>query len=107
MINDQSTQEVRLRGETIEYLEQRIAEAVKQGMREVLTDKEVVGLFIGAAVDNFQRKASERTGDFVLSGLKAAVHKAAWFLGLGLVVYSIGGWSAVAKLWHTLWGAAA
>lgn len=100
-------EEVRLRDETIEYLELRIAEAVKQGMREVLTDKEVVGQFIGAAVENFQKKASERTGEFVLGGIKAAVHKAAWFVGLGLVVYSIGGWSAVAKLWHTLWGAAA
>jgi hypothetical protein len=97
-------EEVRLRDETIDYLELRIAEAVKQGMKEVLTDKVVVGEFISAAVENFQRKASERTGDFVLGGLKAALHKAAWFLGLGLVVYSIGGWAAVAKLWAALWG---
>jgi hypothetical protein len=103
---DKEAAEVRLRDETIDYLEQRIAVAVKIGMKEVLTDKEVVGQFIGAAVENFQKKASERTGAFVLGGIKAAIHKAAWFLGLGLMVYSIGGWAAVAKLWHALWGPA-
>jgi hypothetical protein len=101
---EEKAEEVRLTDKTIDYLELRIAEAVKHGMREVLTDKEVVGQFISAAVENFQKKASERTGEFVLGGIKAAMHKAAWFVGLGLVVYSIGGWAAVAKVWHAVWG---
>jgi DNA-binding ferritin-like protein len=101
-----SQAEVRLTDKTIEYLEEKMAQAVRQGMKDVLTDKEVVGQFLSAAMETFQQRASQKTGDFVLGGIKAAAHKAAWFLGLGLVVYSIGGWAAVAKLWHTLWGSA-
>lgn len=98
--------EVGLKGETIDYLEKRIANAVKLGLRDVLTDKDVVNGFVGAALETIQQRASQRTGDFVLSGLKAAIHKAAWFVGLGLIVYSIGGWTAVAKVWQSLWGSA-
>jgi cell division protein FtsI/penicillin-binding protein 2 len=104
MAAEQKAAEVRLTDETIEYLETKMAEAVRQGMRDVLTDKETVGAFFSAAVDAFQTRASEKTGEFVLGGLKVALHRAAWFFGLGLIVYSVGGWTAVAKVWAAVWG---
>lgn len=84
-------------------LERHVRAAVRQGMRDVLSDREAIDAFWSAAFDVMQTRATTQTGRFVLGGVRAAMHRAAWFLALGLVVYSMGGWTAVTKLFHTLW----
>lgn len=80
-----------------------VREAVAEGIRDVLSDKEALGVFWSSAYDQLQQSATQHTGRFVITGIKAAVTKGSMFLLLGMLIYSIGGWSAVAKLWHSFW----
>lgn len=97
--------EAKLADESITHLESLMRQAVKDGVAEVLTDRATIDAFWSAAFDVMQRRATVQTGKFVLGGVRAAAHRAAWFVALGLVVYSLGGWTAVSKLIHSAWGA--
>ena len=93
--------EVRLTDETIDYLEQRLAGAMVKAMRESMTE-EVAREFWGAGVKVLREQATEHTGRFVLGGLSGLARRVGTFLLLGGVVYAIGGWAALAKLWQAL-----
>lgn len=98
--------EVRLTDETIAYLQKLMAaavsEAVRSGIEGAITE-ETAAKFWGAGLGMVQKHAAEHTGRFVLGGLKGLASKALWFLLLGGVVYAVGGWSALAKLWTAIW----
>lgn len=81
---------------------QIVREAVAEGMREVLTDDEVLNKFLTALVKQLQSAATKNTGKFVLGSVRAVIARGSTFLLLGMLVYSVGGWSAVAKLWHSM-----
>lgn len=79
-----------------------VREAVAEGIRDVLKDKELIGMFWSGAVEHLQQTATKNTGKFVLGSVKAVIARGSTFLLLGMLVYSVGGWSAVAKLWHSM-----
>jgi hypothetical protein len=54
-----------------------------------------------------QEEAQANTGRFVLRGLIGLVKKLSTFVVLGGMVYAIGGWTALGKLWHALFGTGA
>lgn len=81
---------------------QVVREAVADGMREVLTDDEVLNKFLTALVKQLQSAATKNTGKFVLGSVRAVIARGSTFLLLGMLVYSIGGWAAVAKLWQSM-----
>ena len=79
-----------------------ISEAVSDGIRDVMTDPEALGRFWDAAFEQIQSRAQIHTGRFLLSGLSTIARRAMMFLALGLLVYALGGWSALVKLWQVL-----
>lgn len=76
--------------------------AVAAGIKEVLDDEEAVGKFWGAAFAQLQQRAAESTGQWVLGGLRALASKISMFVGLAALVYALGGWAALAKLWAVM-----
>lgn len=88
-----------------EQLAAAVRSAVADAIREVLADKEAVGAFWGAAFAQLQERATTRTGRWVLGSVSAAASKLWMAVALSMLLYSLGGWAAVAKLWHSLWSA--
>lgn len=82
-----------------------VRQAVADGLRDACNDREAVGNFWRAAFEQLQAQAQARTGKWVLRNFWRISSKLAMFIGIGMLVYSIGGWTAVAKLWHATWGA--
>ena len=88
-------QEVRLTDATIEYLEEKMAKAVRDGIREGISDG-TAEAFWAAGFKVLQKQAADHTGRFVLGGLWGLVRRISVFLALGGVIYALGGWSALA-----------
>lgn len=93
--------EVRLTKETLDYLDTRIEVAVQSGVRSAMTE-DTAKLFWSAGLSVLQDQASTHAGRFVLGGLWGLVRKLSMFLLLGGIVYAIGGWAALLKLWHVI-----
>lgn len=85
-----------------EETKQAMREAVASGIREVLSDKEIVADFWSGAFEQLQESAQRHTGRILLGSLGAVAKRVGLFVTLGLIVYAIGGWSAIVKLWHAL-----
>lgn len=81
---------------------QIVREAVAEGIRDVLKDKDSIDTFWSGALQHLQQTATKSTGKLVLGSVRAVIARGTTFLLLGMLVYSIGGWSAVAKLWHSM-----
>ncbi len=93
--------EVRLTDETIEYLEQKIAQAVRDGIAGAITE-DAAARFWGAGLTVLEKQATAQTGKLVLSGLSGLVSKGFLFLLIGGLVYAVGGWTALAGLLKAL-----
>lgn len=93
--------EVRLTDETIDYLEQRLAGAMAKAVSQSMTE-EVAKEFWAAGIKVLREQAAQRTGRFVLGGLGGLASRVGTFILLGGLVYAIGGWAALAKLWQAL-----
>lgn len=94
--------DVTLAPETLAFMEQRMAAAVEAGIKGAITE-ETAAAFWSAGLRVLQKQASEHTGRFVIGGLWGLARKAGTFLALGGIVYAIGGWTALAKLWQVVW----
>jgi hypothetical protein len=93
---------VNLTPEALEHLETRMAAAVASGIRQAMTEDNAAA-FWSAGIRVLQRQASEHTGRFVIGGLAAIVRKLSLFMVAGGIVYAIGGWAALAKMWQIVW----
>lgn len=81
-----------------------MAQAVKDGLQSVLNEQTAEVLW-AAGFNVLQRQATQHAGRFVLGGLWELFRKLGLFLVLGGIVYAIGGWSALAGLFKTLFTA--
>lgn len=99
-----SPQEVRLTAETINYLKEEIATAVAAGIKGAINEQTAKQFWV-AGLEILQQQAQEKTGKFVIGGVWAGLRKLALFIALGLIVYSNGGWAALAKMWVAIKGA--
>lgn len=79
-----------------------IREAVADGLRQVLGDKAIVAQFWDGAFEALQQRAQHQTGRFLLGTLGVVARKAVMFCAIGLIVYSLGGWAALVKLWNAM-----
>ena len=93
--------EVRLTEDTGEWLEQKMAAAVREGIKGAMTE-ETAAAFWAAGLEVLQKQATQHAGRFVLGGLWGLARKASLFIALGSIVYAIGGWNALATLFKTL-----
>lgn len=81
----------------------RTRDAMPEAIRKVVTDEQTMSLFWAAAFDSLQASAQRHTVNLVFSGLKAVAARALLFVSLGLIVYAVGGWTALVKLWSVVW----
>ncbi len=89
-------EEVRLKEETLQHMSGLMREAVRDGVRDLVT-QETIEQFWAGGLAMLQKQAAQRTGKFVLGGLAGLAQKAAVFLVLGGALYAWGGWAALAK----------
>lgn len=87
--------EVRLTDETISYLEEKMAKAVREGITAAINEENATK-FWAAGLSVLQKQASEHAGRFVIGGLWGLTRKLMLFTMLGGAVYAFGGWSALA-----------
>ena len=97
--------EVRLTKSTIEFLEARLEESMRRVIKESI-NQESARLFWEAGIAVVREEATQHTGRFVLGGIKGVAAKGFTFMMLGSIVYAIGGWAGLAKLWAVLFNAA-
>ena len=95
--------EVRLTEDTGEWLEQKMAAAVREGIKGAMTE-ETAAAFWAAGLTVLQKQATQHAGRFVLGGLWGLARKASLFFMLGGIVYALGGWAALAALAKTIFG---
>lgn len=75
-----------------------IAAAVEAGIIRAVSNPDLWA----AATAAIQQQAKARAGGWLFSGLSAMLSRLGWFLMLGVAVYTLGGWSALAgafKAW--------
>lgn len=77
--------------------------ALGQTIKDVIADDEAMDNLWSSAFNSLQRSAQTHTSRVLFSGLKAIASRMMLFVALGLIVYSIGGWSALVKLWSVVW----
>lgn len=98
-------QEVLLRTETIDHLDAKIAQAVRDGIKGAMNE-ETAAAFWSAGLTLLRKQATERAGQAVIGGLWSLMQRIMLFLFLGGLVYSVGGWSALANLFKAVFGGA-
>ncbi len=79
---------------------------VKQAVREVIAEEilteEAAKKFWLAGLEVLQEQAQNHAGRYVLGSLSAMFRKITIFVLIGGLVYAVGGWSALAGLFKTL-----
>lgn len=93
--------EVRLTAETIAYLNEQVRLSVAEGISDAMT-KENAKAFWAAGLEVLRDEAEDHAGRFVIGGLWGLARKLSMFLFLGGIVYALGGWTALARLWSLL-----
>jgi hypothetical protein len=74
-----------------------VQQAVANGIRDAVSDPALWA----AAVVAMQTHAKSEAGGWLINLIKAALSKVLLFGTVGLAVYSIGGWSALAAFFQT------
>ena len=106
-MSEKENQECDLHGKLCPNITVQMRSAVSDGVRDLLADKsavsDAVAIFWATAFEQLQAQASAKTGQWVLGGVRAVISRMLVFVGLGMLVYSVGGWAAVLKFWHAIW----
>lgn len=71
--------------------EDKLREAVAQGIREAVSDPELWAQMLKAV----QAHAQQEAGGWLFGGIKAALSKIAWVVVLGTGIYLLGGWTGL------------
>ena len=74
-----------------ELTEDKLREAVAQGIREAVSDPELWSQMLKAV----RAHAEQEAGGWLFGGLKVALSKLAWIAVLGTGIYLLGGWTAL------------
>lgn len=80
-----------------------ITQAMRAGFVAALHDEDTWA----AAARGIRRRAHREAGNLMVDALTGALKKLLLFAVAGLLVYSIGGWSALAGAWKAIWGGGA
>lgn len=83
-------------------MQRSIADGVASGMRSVAEDEDLFDLLTSRTTAAFKRSATRASGEFVVDSVKGLAKRIAWFVVLGALVYSLGGWAGLAALWKTI-----
>lgn len=77
--------------------------ALPGAFKAIAHDQEAMDAFWSAAFSSLQASAQRHTGEMIVAGLKTGLRKLFMFAALGLIVYALGGWTGLVKLWHVIW----
>ena len=102
MLEPRQPTEADLSADAMHQIREAMQSAVRTGIREALTDKEVLALFWDSAFETMQSRATKETGRFVISGIRGAASKAFWLFILGAIAFQFGGWAAVTSAWKAI-----
>ena len=80
--------------------QQQMADAGRAGLIEALHDERTWA----AAAAGIRTSAHREAGNILVDALSGAFRKAMMFAVAGLLVYWVGGWSALAAVWHAVFG---
>lgn len=98
---------VSLSPKDIDALVTRIAEssakATAQALHDALNEDTALRFWV-AGIKALQEHAAEHTGRWILGGVWSIVQRLMLFVLLGGIVYAIGGWTALAKVWDVIFG---
>jgi hypothetical protein len=92
---------VRLTDTTLVHLETLMTTAVQKGINDAINE-ELAERFWSAGLKVLQRQATDHAGRFVLGGLWSMLQRLSMFVVLGGVMYAVGGWTALAGLFKTI-----
>lgn len=79
---------------------QHVATAVRDGIAAALADPATWA----AAAGGIRASTEHHAGRWMLGAVGVVLRKVLLFVGAGLLVYSIGGWSALSAAWKVIWG---
>lgn len=79
---------------------EHITEAVASGLIAALHDERTWA----AAAAGIRTSAQREAGNILVSALSGVLKKVTLFSVAGLLVYWVGGWSALAAVWHAMFG---
>lgn len=74
---------------------QAIRIAVRDGIVAAASDPEVWAVAIDSAASVIHQRARAEAGTWLFGGIKTFFSRVAWVMLLGLVIYLVGGWSAL------------
>lgn len=80
------------RGEALHA--EQLSAAVRDGIRAAVSDPQMWA----AAMAAIQNKASVEAGGWLFGGLRTILSRAAWVVVIGMGVYLVGGWGALAAM---------
>lgn len=80
-----------VRGEAISTDDMKLA--IEHGIRAAVSDPALWS----AAIKAMQAHAASEAGGWLFSGIGAALSKLAWAVIIGLAIYMVGGWTALAS----------
>lgn len=81
-----------------------IRSAVTSGIRDAIQDKALLEIFWQKAFEKLQEDSTNYAKKFLWARIKDGLNKGVSFFIIGMIIYSIGGWSAVHKLWIAIIG---
>lgn len=73
-------------------------DAVADGIRAAVSDPKLWT----AAGEAMQQRAASATGGWLIGGARAAISRLGWLVFIGLGIYMVGGWGALAAAWKAL-----
>lgn len=73
---------------------EQLSKAVRDGIRAAVSDPEMWA----AATAAIQSKAAAEAGGWLFGGLRTILSRIAWVCVIGMGVYLVGGWGALAAL---------
>lgn len=85
-------------------MRQAIRSAVTSGIKDAIQDRELLEVFWQKAFEKLQEDSTNYAKKFIWTRIKDALNKGVSFFIIGMIIYSIGGWSAVHRLWISIIG---
>jgi hypothetical protein len=83
-----------------EMMRELVAEATADGIKRAVSDPALWA----AASEGMRMHAANEAGGWLLSGVKAMLSRVMWVALIGLAVYMVGGWTALAALFKSSGG---
>lgn len=87
-----------------EHTKQAVREGIIEGIKAAINDDSIVEAYWSQGLKVAKKQATQQAGSILVDGLGAFFKRAFQFAILGMLVYAVGGWTALAGLFKLLFG---